>query len=365
MDVTIPYGVIPKKCKKVSLNEFHKNHLFALLEKSLDEKDIETSFSLIAELHSSDYFKDIHNFIINYYSRLCLSKITYPYFINLFLEKIKVIMKEIKPKYRDLALVNSNELRNIYAEVFSTYLEMKKVEFPKFSKKDFVTEKMIKYTNLNEYQGIYDKNNVEVSDKIKIAVREIFYYLDLEGNVLNKKNVENILYWINFYKNYYLRERKINKGFNYHFLSTHKNLKPYEKFSGTIEFFIWNKICHKTKNRKLTKSYLNLFFYQYNKQLLLKRAHLLAVSVLLCNLNQLKLDKTLSENNLISIMKINQFYLNISKDENNDEKYLEIFNEYHNKQPKIKITSTDAKLEYLQNFIPTKKIDKVSDYFSN
>jgi len=366
MDVTIPYGVIPKRCKKVSLNEFHKNQLFALLEKSLDEKDIETSFSLIAELHSSDYFRDIHNFIINYYSGLVLNKISYPYFIKNFLDKIKEIEKGLKPKYRDLALVNSNEIRNIYAEVFSSFLEMKKIEFPKFYKKNFLTEKMIKYVNLKDYEGIYDKNNVEVSEKIKIAIREIFYYMDLEKDFLNKKNIENILYWINFYHNYYLKERKINKGFQYHFLSTHNLMKPYEKFSGTIEFFIWNKICHRTKNLKLTKSYLSLFFYQYHKTLLLKRASLLAMAVLICNLNLIKLEKTLSKQNLFSIMNMNLFYQNLGRGEDNDEKYLEIFNEYHNKQPKIKITSMDAKLEYLNNFIPQKeKKEKVSDYFSN
>lgn len=367
MDVTIPYGVIPKKCKKVSLNEFHKNHLLALLEKSLDEKEIETSFSLIAELHASDYFRDIHNFIINYYSSgLFMNKITYPFFLKMFLEKIKMIEMSLKPKFRDLALVNSNEIRNIYAEVFSTFLEMKKIDLPKFTPKKFLTEKMIKYVKLTKYDGIYDKNNVEVSDKIKIAIREIFYYMDLEQDFINKKNVENILYWISFYYNYYSKEKRINKGFQYKFSSTHHYLKPYDKYSGTIEFFIWNKICHKTQNLKLTKSYLYLFFYQYHKTLLLKRAPLLALGILICNLNLVKLEKSLTEKNLFSIMNMNLFYQNLGKDEDNDEKYLEIFNEFHNKKPKIKITNTDAKLEYLHNFIPQKnKIEKVSDYFSN
>ena len=61
MDVIINYGIKYKKCGQMSYSGYQKKSLFDHLLYHLIHKNKEISFALVAELHSSSYYKDLEN----------------------------------------------------------------------------------------------------------------------------------------------------------------------------------------------------------------------------------------------------------------------------------------------------------------
>ena len=113
MDVIIPFGIKYKKCSKKSYSDFKKQQLIPYLEKNIIEKNTEVTMGIIAEIHSSSYYADLHAFIISFYANNLLLNLSVASFIDVIFQKFSMISDTTKKKYRNDALINSNEIRNL------------------------------------------------------------------------------------------------------------------------------------------------------------------------------------------------------------------------------------------------------------
>jgi len=397
MDVMIPYGIYFKKCGKKSYSGFKRNHIFPYLEKNLIDKNNESVMAIVAELHCSSYYQDINNFIIKYYSSYqFLSNITMAYFIDQNFRKIQGIKKTIPKSQHKNALINSNEIRNIYCSMFSQFLDNPTHNFStKLEPKCYQEEYILRHSNMSKIVPIVDNNHSSLSDKLSRGVREILYWQNIQFDGLsghlkkyiNFENLEKIMYWINWTAKVEVMEKKL-KNVSVMFESGYsslKNIKPI--FRCGWEFFIWDKIwqkCEKNQyvNKNLIKSYTNLFYYNYSRTKIKERAGLLAISVFVSNSPlKVKIERKISKFEVFASLNANEFYKNINIEPDNDDKYLEMYNLFNN----IKTSDTktnekiyrqnkiERKMDFLKDYLPEvnsgqeeieKNSKKISDYFS-
>ena len=378
MDVIVPFGINYKKCSKKSFSEYKRTQLFSYLEKNICDKNHEVTMALIAELHCSSYYNDITNFIIYFYSNyLILSLPTFSFFIYKYLQKISQIKSSIPKKYQNIALINSNEIRNIYCSIFSNFLNNKINKFHiKLEPKCHLDEYFLIHSNIQTYINIYDSKNVSLSNKLSRGIREILYWLD--NSKLNIESIEKILYWIHWCLKIDSMEKKVYKGVFYSFSSNFSLLDKIKNKNGW-EFFIWDKIFQKSfKNKNVNKilirSLCKLFFHNYSKNKLKERSNIIAIAIIIANHPyKLKIQRNISKNEIFTSINANNFYKNIQIDTDNDEKYLEYYNDFNNIKSKdklskiYKINKMEQKMDFLKDYIPKetqKKHNNVSDYFS-
>jgi len=399
MDVIVPYGINYKKCTKKSYSGYKRLQIFPYLEQNLLQKNKELSMALIAELHCSCYFKDIDDFIICFFSNYyILSGMTYSYFIERYFQKI-INMKKVIPKsQQNIALINSTELRNMYCSIFTFFLENPIVKFnTKISNKCYRDEYYLPYCNLQEITIVYDNNNNALSNKLSKGIRELLFWLSIKidpmsvtlKKFINPENLEKILFWIHWCTKIESIERKINKNNlpQYCFLSKFSSLQ--NKQNDCWEFFVWDKIwqeCQKNKfvNKNLLKSISNLFYHNYRRNLLKDRAGLIAIGILIAKSHlKIEIERKITKMEIFTNLNANNFYKNIHIDEDNDEKYIELYNSYHNIKPKeklehkkmYKLNKIEQKMDFLTGYLPKvgekndesedKKTKKISDYFSS
>jgi len=356
MDVLINYGITFKKCNKQSYSGYNHKTLLSYLSKNIIEKNNETSMALVAELHCSSYYKDIDNIIIQLFSQYFIfHNITFAYFIDKYFYKIHDIKKTIPKSQHNNALINSNEIRNIYCTIFSNFLHSQSKQInTKLETKCHLPEFYLQHSNVNTYHNIFDNNNNQLSPLLSKGIQ--------------KKNInviEKIIYWIFWCYKIESLEKKINKQ-KYSFLSKYKSLKNI-KHNNLWEFFIWHKIWQKNEknnflNKSLLKSLNNLFFHNYSHSKLKERAPILAISILLSNSNShIHISRNINKNEIFTCINSNKFYKNIQLEENNDENYLQIYNNYHNIHQKdselnkkiYKKNKMDIKMNFLKNYNPS------------
>jgi len=387
MDVIVPYGINYKKCNILSYSGYKKTQIFPFLEKNLLEKKAETIMALVAELHCSSFYKDIENFVIYFFSNyLCLSSISYSFFLCKYFQKINQIKSIIKKSNQGISLINSNEIRNIYCSIFTNFLENKHNKFfLKIENKCYLDEVFLLHSHIQTFNVVYDENNVALSDKLSRGLREILYWID--NPKLNNESIENLLYWINWCIKIESLEKKIYKGINLLFSSNFTILDKIKK-KDCWEFFLWTKIWQANQknhflNKNILKSITKLFFQNYVRSKLKDRAGLLAMGVLICNWqHKIKIERKITKIEIFASLNANQFYKNIKIEDDNDQKYLESYNLLNNiKQSEnvkklYKINSLEKKMDFLREYIPkeetvvlkdenTPKIGKkVTEYFS-
>lgn len=387
MDVIVPYGINYKKCTNVSFSGYKKTQIFPYLQKNVQEKKSETVMALVAELHCSSFYNELNNFIINFYSNhLILSALTYSFFICRNFQKIQQLKSNIKKCHQNIALINSNEVRNIYCSIFSNFLENKHNRFLiKLEPRCYQSEFFLLHSNLPTYNVVFDDNNVALSDLLSRGLREILYWID--NPKLNTDTLEKILYWIHWCIKIESLEKKIYKGVNLVFNSNYSILNKIKKNNGW-EFFLWVKIWNANNknhflNKILLKSLTKLFFHNYVRQKLKDRAGILAVAILVCNWqSKIKIERKITKMEIFTSLNANQFYKNINIEECNDEKYLESYNNFNNIKTTenvkklYKINTLEKKMDFLREYIPIEKkeepeedsknknVKKVSDYFS-
>jgi len=386
MDVIIPYGINYKKCSNISFSGYKKTQIFPFLEKNLIDKKSEIVFALVAELHVSSFYTDLENFIIEYFSNyLTLSSLTYSIFICKYFQKINSIKQTIPKGQQNIALINSNEIRNIFCSIFSNFIDSKIHKYVvKIEPKCFMDEVFLLHSNITSYHTVYDENNIALSDKLSRGIREILYWID--NPVLSHGNIEKILYWIHWCSKIESLEKKFYKNITFIFSSEYQILDKIKNKS-CWEYFVWTKIWQASDknhflNKNLLKSLTKLFFHHYSHSKLKNRAGILALAVLICNYqNKIKVERTISKMEIFTSINANQFYKNINIDEDNDEKYLEEYNKFNNIKSKdnikniYKINTIEKKMDFLREYIPqnnpipqnnseTQNIKKVSDYFS-
>ena len=125
MDVIINYGITYKKCNKQSYSGYNHKALINYLQKNILEKNNELTMALVAEIHCSSYYKDLDNLIIEIFSKhFILHNIPMAYFIDKYFYKIYNIKKSIPKCQHNNALINCNEIRNIYCTIFSNFLHI-------------------------------------------------------------------------------------------------------------------------------------------------------------------------------------------------------------------------------------------------
>ena len=381
MDVIIPFGIKYKKCSKKSYSDFKKLQLIPYLEKNLIEKNTEVMMGIIAEIHSSSYYTDLHAFIIAFYANNLLLNISVASFIDDNLQKINMISETTKKKYRNEALINSNEIRNIYSSIFIKFIEGKQQKLNVFLEKNCNREEVyLLHCNLSEFPYIEDDNHTQFSLLMSRGIREILYFLKIEIDMLNvnislfinRKNVEKIVYWLLWLVKIESIEKKY-VDMNYKITSKYGALIG-KKMSWIL--FIWDKIWQKCErnnyiNKPILKSLTNLFYYK--KDDIKDRAGIVAISLLI-SLSPIKINTTrkISKLEIFTSLNANQFYKNINIDTDNDKHYLELYNEYHNKpdtKEVIKRSHVENKMDFLKDYLPKinqKPTNKknILDYFS-
>lgn len=381
MDVIIPFGIKYKKCSKKSYSDFKKQQLIPYLEKNLIEKNTEVMMGIIAEIHSSSYYSDLHAFIISFYTNNLLLNLSVASFIDDNLQKFSMISDTTKKKYRNEALINSNEIRNIYSSIFIKFIEGKQQKLNVRLEKNCNREEVyLIHCNLTEFPYVEDDNHTQFSLLMSRGIREILFFLKMEIDILNtniglfinRKNVEKIVYWLLWL----LKIESIEKKY------VDMNYKITSKYGALIGkkmcwiLFIWDKIwqkCEKNNyiNKPILKSLTNLFYYK--KEDIKNRAGIVAVSLLI-SLSPIKINTTrkISKLEIFTSLNMNQFYKNINIDTDNDKHYLGLYNEYHNKQDTkevMKMSHVENKMDFLKEYLPKvnqKLTNKknVLDYFS-
>ena len=388
MDVIIPFGINYKKCGKKSYSDFKRTQIIQYLEKNILEKNSEISMNIIAEMHCSCYFNDIHNFIILFYSKyLILSNLRLGFFIDENIKKIEMLFNCIPKKNKNLALINSNELRNIYCTIITKFIEGNHQTFNvKLEKKFYTEEVFLIHSNIKDYTIIEDNNHNQLSNNMSRGLREILFFLKIEidelstktGYFINIKNIEKILYWIHWVIKIESIEKKHNIP-EYIFISKYSALIG--KKTNWI-LFLWDKIwqkCEKNKyiNKKLLKSLTNLFYYK--KDIINEKCGIIAIS-LLVSLSPVKINtnRKISKLEIFTSLNINKFYQNISINQDDSKIYLDSYNNYNKKTNIIEIIKTnklskiDNKMDFLRDYLPKQNLtlkpsqDKknVLDYFS-
>ena len=380
MDVIIPFGIKYKKCSKKSYSDFKKLQLIPYLEKNIIEKNTEVAMGIIAEIHSSSYYSDLHAFIISFYSNNLLLNLSIASFIDENLRKYSMISETTKKKYRNDALINSNEIRNIYSSIFIKFIEGKQPKLNVHLEKNCNKEEVyLLHCNLSEFPYIEDDNHTQLSLLMSRGIREILFFLKMEIDNLNtnisifinRKNVEKIVYWLLWLLKIELIEKKYI-DMNYKITSKYGALIG-KRMSWIL--FIWDKIwqkCEKNNyiNKPILKSLTNLFYYK--KEDIKNRVGIVAIALLI-SLSPIKINtaRKISKLEIFTSLNSNQFYKNINIDTDNDKYYLELYNEYHNKQDTkevMKLSRIENKMDFLKDYLPKinqKQNNKnVLDYFS-
>ena len=382
MDVIIPFGIKYKKCSKKSYSDFKKQQLIPYLEKNLIEKNNEVMMGIIAEIHSSSYYSDLHLFIITFYANNLLLNLSIASFIDDNLRKFSMISETTKKKYRNDALINSNEIRNIYSSIFIKFIEGKQQKLNVRLEKNCNREEVyLLHSNLTEFSYVEDDNHTQLSLLMSRGIREILFFLKMEIDVLNRnvsifinrKNVEKIVYWLLWLLKIESTEKKY-VDMNYKITSKYGALIG-KKMSWIL--FIWDKIwqkCEKNNyiNKPILKTLTNLFYYK--KEDIKNRAGIVAVALLI-SLSPIKINtnRKISKLEIFTCLNTNQFYKNINIDADNDKYYLGLYNEYHNKSDTkevMKISHIENKMDFLNGYLPKVNQKPISnknvlDYFSN
>ena len=239
MDVIINYGIKYKKCGQMSYSGYKRKSLFDHLIYHLIHKNKEISYALMAELHVSSYYKDLENFFINYLSQYVIyHNISIAFFLLQAIEKRKIIHKILPKAYRNIGLINSNEIRNNYSTIISMFLEAKiisKTDAIKIDNKSHNSENYAVHSNLSQFYPVIDSQNKELEPLMSRGIREILFYNETRAFQLNKTNFEKIIFWISW-KN--KMEKKVKEA--YLFTTTMKIMRKYEKWGQYWEYFIWD-----------------------------------------------------------------------------------------------------------------------------
>jgi len=379
MDVIINYGIKYKKCGQMSYSGYKKKSLFDHLLYHLIHKNKEISYALVAELHASSYYKDLENFFIQYLSQYTIyHDISTAYFLLEMIGKRKIIHKILPKSYRNIGLINSNEIRNNYITIISIFLESKiisKTDVIKIGNKSYQSEHYAVHSNLSEFYPVIDSQNKELEPLLSRGIREILFYNETRAFQLNKINFEKIIFWILWINKI---EKKVKE--TYLFTPTTKIMRKYEKWGRYWEYFIWDKIwqkCEKNNeiNKTIIKSLFKLFYHNYTHAKCRDRAGILAISVLISNTNaKIPIKKVITEDQIFSNLNSNIIYKNITTEENNDDEYLNLYNLFYNIKKKDEIKTKniydknkmETKMDLLKNYIPkiNNRENKISDYFN-
>ena len=379
MDVIFNYGIKYKKCGQMSYSGYQKKSLFDHLLYHLNHKNKEISYALMAELHASSYYKEFENFFIQYLSQYVIyHDISAAYFLLQAIEKKKVIQKILTKTYRNIGLINSNELRNNYSTIISMFLSSKlisKMDAIKIPKIAHHSEHYAVHSNLSQFYPVIDSQNKELEPLMSRGIREILFYNETRAFQLNKTNFEKLIFWISWINK---MEKKVKES--YLFTPTMKYMRSYEKWGRYWEYFIWDKIwqkCEKNNaiNKTIVKSLCKLFYYNYNHSKCTERAGLLAIGVLISNTNsKIPIKKVMTDDQIFSNLNSNIIYKNVTTDDNNDDEYLDLYNAFYNikKKDDTKMKNIynknkmETKMDLLKNYIPkmNNRENKISDYFN-
>jgi hypothetical protein len=384
MDVIINYGINYKKCAQVSYSGYQRKSLLSHLLHHVIHRNKEISYALIAELHCSSYYKDIENFFIHYLSQYVLYyDISLAFFIYQSFEKIKIIKKNLPKSYRNIGLINSNEIRNMYSTIISKLLSSKiisKHDIIKIGNKSHHSEYYLLYSNLSQFYPVIDSHNKELEPLLSRGIREILYYNETRSFQLNKDNYNKIIFWILWLNKI---EKKVKD--KYIFMPTTKIIRKYDilekkKFNQYWEYFIWDKILQKCDkngliNKTIIKSLMKLFYHNYNHSKCTDRSGLLAIGVLISNMNvKIPIKKVITEDEIFSNLNSNIIYKNITTENNNDNEYLNIYNAFYNIKKKDETKTKniyqqnkmETKMDLLKNYCPkmNNRENKISDYFN-
>ena len=379
MDVIINYGIKYKKCGQMSYSGYKKKSLFDHLIYHLIHKNKEISYALMAELHVSSYYKDLENFFINYLSQYVIyHNISIAFFLLQAIEKRKIIHKILPKAYRNIGLINSNEIRNNYSTIISMFLEAKiisKTESIKIDNKSHNSENYAVHSNLSQFYPVIDSQNKELEPLMSRGIREILFYNETRAFQLNKTNFEKIIFWISWMNK---TEKMVKEA--YLFTTTMKIMRKYEKWGQYWEYFIWDKIWQKCEkndsiNKIIIKSLFKLFYYNYTHSKCTERAGILAIGVLISNTNaKIPIKKVLTDDQIFSNLNSNLIYKNVTIEDNNDDEYLNLYNTFYNikKKDNTKMKNIydnnkmETKMDLLKNYCPkmNNREIKILDYFN-
>ena len=143
-----------------------------------------------------------NNFFIQYLSQYVIyHDISAAYFLLQAIEKRKMVQKILPKTYRNIGLINSNELRNNYSTIISMFLSSKlisKTDAIKIPNIAHHSEHYAVHSNLSQFYPVIDSQNKELEPLMSRGIREILFYNETRAFQLNKTNFEKLIFWISW-----------------------------------------------------------------------------------------------------------------------------------------------------------------------
>ena len=380
MDVFPLYGTtLLKKEKKMTFSNYNKNYLIKELQESLNKKDKEKIFSIVAELHLSNNINEIIEFCITNLKKIILSNLGYIYFFDKNINKIKIITKSFDKKNKKESIINSIEIRNNLAEIFtklSQYNDENKLDKKILDKKYTSQESIIKNSNTKNIDCIIDSNNLKLYNLTTRGIREIEHFLN---DKKNKYSFNKIRYWVCWTIECEKKDKKYAPLLFKNFVFS-ENIK----YKNDFTLYLWRKLIKKaykySKNNAflIIKSLYNIYHYKYSITKKKKREILLSMAIYVYNNDiNINIHKEIDSLLLFTSLKINSFYKSIINEKDfsdnlysekvlskqNTKKNIKEAKENDNRYKKAKIND---KMEYLNELVyknNKNEKDKVTDFF--
>ena len=375
MDVPSRYGILipnqkdPTKTARYSFNGYDKKQLFKQLVSSWEKNESEMSFNILIENFISLYFKDLLIHYINYIGdNALIHNIKYCYRLNKILKKYKDIQKSMPKRGIKMFLVNSSEMRNLFAELNSDIFTFKKTTH--FTKKNlsnncFSEENIARNSKLTHIDALYDKEDKEIPPNLSRGIQEILHRID---NYFNEDFIDNTYHWLCWLLKAEKRDRKLNpkKVKELVFIEPEEGKK--NKF--TNDWFIYftkkivskSKSCKSTSTKVLVKSIIDIIKFEYNSSHKKDRLSYLTMAIYLIHKDKdISLTLPVNNMNIYSVLNINKFFetiIPVEERKNYQKQYEEIRDELFSQR----ILEKDEK-ERTKNYKKAKLNDKM-DYLN-
>lgn len=325
MDVPSKYGVLitnqkdPNKTARYSFNGYDKRQLFKMLISSWDKDESEMSFNLLIEILISFYLKDLIITYINYFGEnVILQNIKYSFKLAKILKKYKDITKSLPKRGTKMFIINSTEVRNLFAELNSDIFSLKKTSYfvKNISNNCFSEEIIAKNTKLTHIDVLYDKEDKEIPTNLSRGIQEILYRID---NYFSDNFIDNTFFWLNWLLKAEKRDKKLNpKKIKEMVFNENSDDKKKNKFANDWFIYFTKKILTKSKScqskttKVLVKSLMDIAKFEYNSSRKKDRLPYLVVAIYIIHKDKdVSLLNPIHNINIFSVLNINKFFENI------------------------------------------------------
>lgn len=313
MVVEINDSRVMKEFKGITFSKYKKSDARKELIKCIIDNKIESACYWSAEYICSGHILDLLDIILYVMAyNIHLGNPKLPKYLDM---RIKVYMNIKNAGYNDdtLLLRNNNKIRKLFAEIISVLCLSKKLNkynIPKIKNNEYIISNigdLLKADKITYASNVYKKEDPK---ELFICVNEFIWNL-------NKKNMINCCYWLEWFLGYDML--CIKKKCKYK--AARRNMPVNSIYQKDIIWILWQVLLNKTKHNNgindIMVSLLNLFCFEYKPTFKRKRKYIIYNAISLIteyykfNIKILNDEKTV--NNVVNNIDI--IYKQIKKNE--------------------------------------------------